>query len=73
MTRCERLKKLAKIASVPFLGMLMSACGTVGPATVEGECRIFRPISSSVEDTAQTRREVVSHNAAGAAACGWRP
>jgi len=40
---------------------------------VAGECRVFRPISSSVLDTDQTRREVLLHNAAGVAACGWQP
>ncbi len=51
--------------------MSLAACATTGPATVAGECRVFRPITSSVQDTTQTRREVTAHNRAGTAACGW--
>jgi hypothetical protein len=32
---------------------------------------VFRPISSSVKDTAQTRKEVTGHNVAGRRVCGW--
>lgn len=52
--------------------MLPAACATSGPATVEGECRIFAPLSSSVRDTAETRAGIIGHNRAGKAACGWR-
>ena len=65
--------KLVKLMILPVLAMSLSACATRGPATVTAECRIFRPITSSVRDTEQTRREVTGHNRAGQAACGWQP
>ena len=64
---------LAKIMTTTALMAGLAACQTAGPATVRGECRLFRPISSSADDTAETRREVVAHNRVGTAACGWRP
>jgi hypothetical protein len=67
------LRKAAMLLSVALTLTLCAGCATHGPATVQGECRIFRPITSSVQDTEPTRRQVVSHNAAGVAACGWTP
>lgn len=67
------LAKLAKLMILPALALSLAACKTAGPATVTGECRVFRPITSSVRDTDQTRREVTGHNRAGQAACGWQP
>lgn len=66
------LAKPARLMILPVLAMSLAACSTTrGPATVAGECRVFRPITSSVQDTTQTRREVTAHNRAGTAACGW--
>lgn len=63
-----KLMPLALLLSAP---LMLTACQTtVGAGT---ECRIFRPISWSIKDTAPTQRQVKSHNAAGSAACGWRP
>lgn len=66
------LAKPVRLMILPVLAMSLSACATAGPATVTGECRIFRPITSSVQDTPQTRREVTAHNRSGQAACGWQ-
>ncbi len=66
------LAKLVKLMILPALAMSLGACAMRGPATVTAECRIFRPITSSAQDTTQTRREVTAHNRAGVAACGWQ-
>lgn len=68
-----RLTRLGKVTTLIALMAALSACKTVGPATVEGECRLFRPITSSMKDTQQTRREIVAHNRVGSGACGWTP
>ncbi|GJD99896.1 hypothetical protein [Methylobacterium isbiliense] len=34
-------------------------------------CRVAAPIRYSRQDTAETRRQIRAHNAAGVAACGW--
>ena len=57
------------------MGLLLAltACQTTGGvAPTKVACGVFRPISWSGKDTAQTQREVRSHNAAGREACGWR-
>ncbi len=66
------LKKRAKMLLAVSIAIPLAACATHGPATVPGECRVFGPITSSVQDTAETRRQIVGHNAAGEAACGWK-
>lgn len=65
---------LLKLFVASALVTLISACSTTrGPATVEAECRIFGPLSSSVKDTKQTRLGILTHNKIGMAACHWKP
>lgn len=54
------------------LSLTLAGCVTSGLGTSKAACQVFRPITSSVKDTLQTRKEIVEHNAAGKAACGWR-
>ena len=53
-------KKLLPFAALCSLSLL-TGCATSGPA-IDGSCRVFKPISNSTQDTAQTRREVIAHN-----------
>ena len=66
--RATRPMMLAAVLSV---SLIVTACSqTVGSAT---ECQIFGPLSWSSRDTPETVRGIKGHNAAGEAACGWRP
>lgn len=60
--------------SAIFLGavMLLSGCGSGGPAI--DPCGAWRPILISRADvlTAETAREILAHNETGARLCGWR-
>jgi len=64
--------RLARALCASAVLILTAACQTHGPATVERECRLFRPLGSSLRDTPDTRRGIVEHNRVGTAACGWR-
>ena len=63
--------RLLLLALLLSAAPILAGCQTMtaGAAT---ECRIFRPITWSRQDTDPTVRQVKSHNAAGKAACGWR-
>jgi hypothetical protein len=52
---------------------LLTACATVGPETKAGACNIFKPITTSVQDTQPTKTQVFAHNAVGHKECGWTP
>lgn len=52
--------------------LALTACQTTGTAATKVACGVFRPISWSGKDTAQTQREVRGHNAAGREARCWR-
>jgi len=66
--RATRLMMLVAALSV---SLTVTACNrTVGSAT---ECQIFAPLTWSSRDTPETIRGIKGHNAAGEAACGWRP
>lgn len=65
------LAKLTKPA-VLLSGFLLTACGTNsfeinGPT--DSACKSFRPIRASVQDTADTKRQVIGHNKAYDAIC----
>lgn len=64
--------KTCKPAALALL-LPLGACVTDGPVTTEAACHVFKPISSSVRDTHQTRVEVFAHNAVGARLCDWTP
>lgn len=48
---------------------LLTGCATVTPEIADSGCRSFKPISSSKQDTEQTRRQIVGHNRAFDAIC----
>lgn len=56
-----------KISVCILISCLFGGCSTV--QTVDGSCKVFRPISNSSKDTVQTRREVVAHNKVYGAIC----
>jgi hypothetical protein len=49
--------------------LVFPLCGCSTMQTVDGSCKVFRPISNSTKDTAQTRREVIAHNRVYGAIC----
>ncbi len=54
----------------------MNSQGTKNPevahaAAIAVACGSFKPISSSRQDTIQTRDEIIEHNAVGKKICGW--
>ena len=49
-----------KISVCILISCLFGGCSTV--QTVDGSCKVFKPISNSKADTVQTRREVIAHN-----------
>ena len=58
---------VAKLTVMAAIIGVLGGCSTV--QTVDGSCRIFKPISNSKADTIQTRREVVAHNKVYGAIC----
>ncbi|UXN73360.1 hypothetical protein N8D56_21170 [Devosia sp. A8/3-2] len=64
--------KLTKWAALISTATILNGCATTTPGDF---CLVASPIRPSVEDqvTDGTKRQIVSHNAYGAAACGWRP
>lgn len=59
------------------LALLLTACAPrLKSATLSSGtelCAAFRPIRASRLDTVDTRQQVAAYNAAGMAACGWKP
>lgn len=60
------------------ISLVLAGCATTqapseGARTPQGTCSIFSPISWSEQDTRDTVRQVIGHNAAGRAVCGWQP
>jgi len=49
--------------------LVFPLCGCGTTQIVDGSCRVFKPISNSTQDTAQTRREVIAHNRVFGAIC----
>ena len=47
----------------------LTACGTNIFATTDSACKSFKTISASVQDTPQTKRQVIGHNRAYDAIC----
>lgn len=64
-------------AFVATTSLALAACATTqnteGAATPQSTCQIFSPIRWSEKDTRDTIRQVIGHNAAGRAVCGWQP
>ncbi len=56
---------------------LLAGCATTAPTeggqTAPSLCQTFQPIRWSEQDTRDTVRQVIGHNAAGKAVCGWEP
>ena len=60
------LRRLALLA-VP---LLLAACKTTTPISVtDASCLAYEPIRYSRTDTAETRRQIIEHNAAWDALC----
>lgn len=52
--------------------MLLTGCQTtMGSGAPDVACGVFAPITWSEQDTRDTVRQVIGHNAAGKAICGW--
>lgn len=51
---------------------LLTGCQTMGSAGINtvGTCTIFKPITWSKQDTLETAKQVVEHNAAWKSVCG---
>lgn len=67
-----RLRKPVRVLSASLMLISLTACATRGVATVDAACAVFKPITYAKADTDPTKRQIVSHNAAGGAACGWK-
>ena len=64
--------RLPMLAAMLSGALVLANCQTSGPATTSGACAVWQPISSSVNDTEQTRVEIVASNAARRAYCHER-
>lgn len=55
--------------------LLLTSCASSGRAVTEGACAAFRPILIGRGDvlTAETARQILAHDQAGARICGWKP
>lgn len=67
---CRALKRLLPLALTLSAGLALANCTTSTPATTKGACAVWQPITSSVNDTEQTRVEIIGNNAARKAYCG---
>jgi len=71
-----QFKKLTKLAPMFVIVLLMSflltSCQTTGSVEIStaGTCTIFKPIAWSKQDTLETAKQIVEHNAAWKAVCG---
>jgi len=65
-------QKPVTLAVVLTSALILGACGTTRPASVSGECQIFEPLYGVIATTSDGNRRIAGHNAAGAAACGWK-
>lgn len=60
-----------RITMLLLAAALLAGCATSqGPVAISSACLAWKPVSSSVQDTDQTRAEVVANNAAWEAYCG---
>jgi hypothetical protein len=66
--------RLVRLAPIGALALIMTACGTLRPASVGGgECRVFeRPEYSVLGQTRYDQNWIDSNTEAGVAACGWQ-
>jgi hypothetical protein len=56
-----------------FLCLAVAGCATDGASLPSFGCTVFKPITySRKNDTRETVRQIVAHNAVGVEACGWR-
>lgn len=73
---------MRKLMLIP-LSLTLAACATTPPApeiitktrTVDTACDWAKPIYVSKKDvlTDDTAKQIIAHNEAGAARCGWKP
>lgn len=70
MQRKQQL--LNAVLLIVLVGILLSACETVGRVT-DSLCVVSDPIYISNDDilTEQTARQILTHNEVGAELCGW--
>ena len=63
---------LSKALAIGSVVLLVSACSAVGPADIEGECRIFTDPGFVVQGVrVQDARWLAKTQEAGISACGW--
>lgn len=63
-----------RVISLVVLCMGVAGCATDGTSLPSFGCTVFKPITySRKNDTRETVRQVVAHNAVGVKSCGWKP
>ena len=60
-------RKLKPLAAL-LMSFPLTACG-MGTFATDSACKSFKTISASVQDTPQTKRQVIGHNRAYDAIC----
>lgn len=59
--------------SLVCLCLAVAGCQTDGVSLPSFGCNVFRPITySRKNDTKETVRQIVGHNAVGVKSCGWK-
>lgn len=72
------LRKSAMILAMATAIVLLTSCGkkadyeTINPASVTISCAIFPPMTGSLDDTTETLRQIVKHNAVWEKLCETR-
>lgn len=63
-----------KVNKLALLGVLLLAgCASPGPATIKGECQLFRDPGRKVAGVAREDRQWIAETVeAGIAGCGWK-
>lgn len=61
----------ASVALTISLAGCATTASTEGSKTKDSVCGVFSAITWSEKDTRDTQRQVIGHNAAGKAVCGW--
>lgn len=66
---------MTKLIMLVVAAGLLAGCASAaqGPLAVSSACLVWKPVTSSVNDTEQTRAEVVANNAAWESYCGGEP
>lgn len=70
----ERAVFALKAFALVLLCIGVAGCATDGVSLPSFGCQAFKPITySRKNDTRETVRQIVAHNAVGVRSCGWKP